>query len=400
LGWAGSVRDVLLIEELEVAPVIEDQELGLVLARPEQIAAQPGAAPDHLPELHVGPDRLGEHQVDDLGDVDAGVEHVDRDRDRQIVGRVLEVGDEVLGARLVVVDDLAEGRAVLRVQLGEHVGQVDRVVVVAGEHDGLADAAAGGVAQAVVHEGAPHVAGRGAVEQQAIELAGLELGGRRLAALGLERVLLLGVHGRVLEAGVAELAGEGQDPKRHEVLAGDGLGQAEVRGRIALGATEVREGVAADVVDRGRGEADLQRVEVQKQGLVLVVDAAVRLVGDDQVEEADVEVLVAGHHRRVGGEVDAGRLVAAGAGADHDPGLARQVVLEHVVGLAAQLDAVAQEQHALGPAGAQEHLDQRQRDPGLAGAGGLDQERLAEVVREPIGDPLDRLELVDAIGDR
>ena len=76
---------VLLVEEPEVRPVVEDQELSLVSARAEQVLAQPRAAADHLPELHVGLDRLGEDEVDDLGHVDAGVEHVDRDGDGQLV---------------------------------------------------------------------------------------------------------------------------------------------------------------------------------------------------------------------------------------------------------------------------------------------------------------------------
>ena len=47
---------------------------------------QPRAASDHLPELDVGLHRLGEDEVHDLGHVDAGVEHVHRDGDGQLVG--------------------------------------------------------------------------------------------------------------------------------------------------------------------------------------------------------------------------------------------------------------------------------------------------------------------------
>jgi hypothetical protein len=69
----------------------------------------------------------------------------------------------------------------------------------------------------------------------------------------------------------------------------------EVEGRrgIAVLAGEQLVGVALDELHRRRGEADLQRVEVLEQRAELLVDAAVRLVGDDQVEEADVEVLEA-----------------------------------------------------------------------------------------------------------
>ena len=87
----------VLAEVLEVAAEVEDEEVLLVLARPEQVGAQPGAAADHLPELRLRADHLEEHEVDDLGYVDAGVEHVDGDRDvRRLVG-LGEVVDQALG---------------------------------------------------------------------------------------------------------------------------------------------------------------------------------------------------------------------------------------------------------------------------------------------------------------
>jgi hypothetical protein len=71
----------------------------LSLPGPEEVFAQARAAADHLPELHVRLHRLGEDQVHHLGHVDAGVEHVDRDGDGQLVLGVLEVVDELLGLR-------------------------------------------------------------------------------------------------------------------------------------------------------------------------------------------------------------------------------------------------------------------------------------------------------------
>ena len=71
----------VLAEELEVLAEVEDVEVLLVLARAEQVRAQPRAAADHLPELGLRAHQLEEHEVDDLRHVDAGVEHVDRDRD-------------------------------------------------------------------------------------------------------------------------------------------------------------------------------------------------------------------------------------------------------------------------------------------------------------------------------
>jgi hypothetical protein len=80
---------VVEVEEVEVAPVIEDADLRLVLAGAEKVLPQTGAAADHLPELDLGIDRLGEDQVDHLGDVDAGVQHVYGDRHRELVGGLL-----------------------------------------------------------------------------------------------------------------------------------------------------------------------------------------------------------------------------------------------------------------------------------------------------------------------
>ena len=71
----------VLAEVFEVAAEVEYEEVLLVITGREQVRTQPGATADHLPELRCGPDELEEDEVDDLGDVDSGVEHVDGDRD-------------------------------------------------------------------------------------------------------------------------------------------------------------------------------------------------------------------------------------------------------------------------------------------------------------------------------
>ena len=82
-GNAATVLDPLrmLAEKVEVEAEVEDAEVVLVVPGSEQIGAQARAAPDHLPELDPRVDRLEEDQVGDLGHVDAGIEHVHRDRD-------------------------------------------------------------------------------------------------------------------------------------------------------------------------------------------------------------------------------------------------------------------------------------------------------------------------------
>ncbi|MNC34925.1 hypothetical protein D3C75_833850 [compost metagenome] len=70
--------------------MIEDQELAFVFARAEQIGAQARATANHLPELDPRFDGLSEYQVDHFRNVDAGVEHVYRDGDAEVVIRLLE----------------------------------------------------------------------------------------------------------------------------------------------------------------------------------------------------------------------------------------------------------------------------------------------------------------------
>ena len=102
--------------------MIEDAEGGLVLAGSEQVGAEPGATPDHLPELDVGLHRLGEHQVNHFRHVDARIQHIHRDGQSERVAGFLEVIDELLGAHVVGVDHPTEQAAVLRIQLVENLG--------------------------------------------------------------------------------------------------------------------------------------------------------------------------------------------------------------------------------------------------------------------------------------
>ena len=185
---------VLLVEEPEVLPVVEDEELGLVLGGPEEIFAQARAATDHLPELHIRLHRLGEDQVHHLGHVDAGVEHVDRDGDGQLVVGVFEVVDELLGLGLLVVDDAAEGGPVLGVELAEDLGEMHRVQVVPREDDGLADMLPRRLADAALHQRAPDGARGVLVEEVLVEVFAVVVDGLRLWVLVLELCALLGGH--------------------------------------------------------------------------------------------------------------------------------------------------------------------------------------------------------------
>ena len=97
----------------------------------------------------------------------------------------------------------------------------------------------------------------------------------------------------------------------------------------------------------------MQRIEVVEDIAISVVDTTVALIGNDQVEEAHVELSEAVHHSRVSGNEDARRLIHLAGFTDDTARLARQVLLERIVSLNTQLFAVAEKQHSLGPAGAQ-----------------------------------------------
>src|ERR1700730_7751463 len=105
--------------------MVEYAEDLLMQARAEKVLLQTRTAADHLPEFDGRPYRLCEDQVQDFGNVDAGVEHVDRNRNGKVVVSALafEVVDELLGSRVVIVDDLTKAPAILRIHLIKHLSQ-------------------------------------------------------------------------------------------------------------------------------------------------------------------------------------------------------------------------------------------------------------------------------------
>ena len=207
---------------------------------------------------------------------------------RIVAALALEVVDQFLGARIVVVDHLAEVAAVLRVHLVEQVVQQDGVVVVAGEDDGLADRLAVGIADAVLHQVAQDV--------RLVSLLKMTL-----STSAASKSSVLGSMPVIFELGDLLVGSGCRDlmPSRGTGWCGcrprTGRQEASPRpplvvvvdGRHAGPRSRRAEGVAADQLDRRGGQADLERIEVVEQVAVAVVDAAVRFVGDDQVEEAE-----------------------------------------------------------------------------------------------------------------
>ena len=105
--------------EGEIAPVVKDQELTLVLASAEQVFAQPRTAANHLPEFHLALDRLGEDEVHHFGYVDTGVKHVNRNGYAQFTIRFFELVNQFFGPWFLGVDDAAKLTSKLWVHLVE-----------------------------------------------------------------------------------------------------------------------------------------------------------------------------------------------------------------------------------------------------------------------------------------
>ncbi|MCY1523057.1 hypothetical protein D9M68_579400 [compost metagenome] len=122
-------------------------------------------------------------------------------------------------------------------------------------------------------------------------------------------------------------------------------------------------------------------------------------VGNDQVEEAHVELGEAVHHARVGSDIDARGLIDLVGFTNHAAWFAGQVLLEGIIGLYPQFLAITQEQYTLGPTCAQKQLGQGDGHTGFAGAGSLDDQGLAALLLEVRGDGLDRFDLVGPISN-
>ena len=120
----------------------------------KEIGTEASAPANHLPELGEGFDGFGKDEVDDVGDVYPGVEHVNGYCDGEVFGTVpaFEIVDELLGTGFVAIDAQAEVSTVLGEFLVEYFNELFGVLVVAGEYDGLAHAGTVGVANAVFHE--------------------------------------------------------------------------------------------------------------------------------------------------------------------------------------------------------------------------------------------------------
>ena len=100
-GWLALAH----AEKLKISTKVENVEFCFI--RPvQQSGAQPGAPPDHLPELGLAHHLFEKDQVQHLRHVDAGVQHIHRDDDPGQLFRLRELVDGALGIVGIVVDDL------------------------------------------------------------------------------------------------------------------------------------------------------------------------------------------------------------------------------------------------------------------------------------------------------
>ena len=193
-----------------------------------------------------------------------------------LVPSSLEVVDQLLGTRIVVVDDLTELAAILRIHLVEQLLQQYGVLVIASEDDGLAGQLTGRIADPVFHQVAKDGAVGILVVDDLVDLLGREVVLCWVLALFLQLLdLLLGQRVEI-DALTQELRCVLEDLERSEITLLDSLLQIVVGRGLLTFAIEQPERVARDEIDRRCGQADLVAVEVVKHIAIDVVDTAMR----------------------------------------------------------------------------------------------------------------------------
>ena len=314
-----------LAEEFEIAAVVEYEEalfadvLAIEAVFGHDVGAEARAPSDHLPELRLRANLLEEHQVEYLGNVDAGVHHVDGDGDH---GKLFELELVDDGVCVVIAmhnapDEPALGQ--LRIQLAEALHDVFRMAFVLGEDDCLAKALAAMNLDAVLHEVLQHRVDGFLVEDPRVQL---RRGGefRGVGSVGFFPVVVIAfaVALRQVVVGYALFQKFGADlyieiGNEVLVLIDSGVIFVHVRRNAALHLEEIV-GVPIDLIFGSGGEAHHLRVEVVEYGAVFLEDGAMRLIDDDQVEMrwrvqalavVVLQVVDGVEDGRIGGEHDA-----------------------------------------------------------------------------------------------
>ncbi|KAF5042277.1 hypothetical protein DSECCO2_514320 [anaerobic digester metagenome] len=369
---------------------------------------RPRPAPQHLPELDLREDWLCKDQIADLRHVDAGIEHIHRDRHAG-EGLVLEVVDEGVGAGVVRDDDPCQTSFIFGIQGVERLVQPPGMLLGYREEDRLCRKRPGLIHLAPLHE-LPHDRLRRSFDSDLLlQLRPLEVDLVRVDALLDQSVALAlrqvgGAETFDLEVRLRSedaFAEVDQDAVLHRLVVG------VERGRHMVVAVEEPESVPVDQLGGCRRQPDLHGVQVRKDVPPLVVDAPVRLVGEDQVElawrdeiPAVLVLLRVDLLKRLDrGDVEPPFLVVP-ALQDLVLRLVGEELQEALIPrLVAERLPVGEEEHLLCPVFLQEGVDDRHRNAGLPRAGRHDDQPFAVAFVNMLKHTLDVLDALRAVDD-
>ena len=278
-------------------------------------------------------------------------------------------------------DHCRERAVVLRIGVIEARGDEIGVLLVLGEDDGLAEAVAARHTVATRHQDFQRLIDGVGVEQPLVDRLRRHLIGILVLVefvapvLSLPTLLLLLGQVVVLDSLPREREWNRHRARRDEILVPDGLVEAVIIGGNAGFEVEQAVGVVVDLILRGSGESQQERIEVLEDAAILLIHRPVGLIDDDQVEVARtessaavVEVVDQTHHRRIRRHVDAAVRVLLGE--QIDGGGVGEEGLERVDCLFDEGFPVGEKQDAFGPVGAHQHVRQRDHRAGLARSGG------------------------------
>ena len=281
--------------------------------------------------------------------------------------------------------------------------------VVLCKEDRFAEPAAVVDGQPVGHQGVQHLPDRILIEDPLIQRRGCDAL-RQLAVFILKGVLV-GLLVRVGELVVDDALLDEFQPglhgqEIHQIPVTDGLRQLVAVGRHAVFQLKDLVGILVDLV-LGRGRQTHQRrIEIIENIAVFIVDRAVRLVADHEIEmpagkELSLLVLRAVDdvvHGLVGRK-DAVRGIVILLLTEICDGKVGQQIYKAAFGLRDKTAAVGEKQNVLYPPVPEQHIAQRNDRPRLAGAGRHDQKSLAAVSGKGIADRFDRALLIVPSGN-
>ena len=214
------------------------------------------------------------------------------------------------------------------------------MIVISGKNDGFAGNLSGFLPDSVIHQIPDDGAVGIAVENLFVDLMIFKIEIFRLFAVLFELTFLFVVKVLIFYAFSEKLGGVGIDFIWYQVAFFNGLIQCVINCRRFVVAVEHAECVPGDKAHRRGGKADLETIEIAKHITITVVNAAVGLIGNDQVEKAHVKGLKDLVHRRIGGQVDAFVAILGRTGIYNGHRFAEKIVVR-ILGLFTKLFSIA-----------------------------------------------------------